>query len=133
MNIYEAKEFFKKMHPNNLVTFSFDDTCIRHLECVMTEGLPNIVHHVEYNKLKASVQGGSDFYIPIQSHRENISWVDYQKVINAKNEVHIHPDAIKSFKETKNDPEKSREYESMISQFQTLSGMTREAIESKIQ
>lgn len=131
MNFFETQDFFKEMYPNKLVTFTFDDNCVRQLECIMTEGLPNIHHHIEYNKVKVSVEDMPARYVPIQPHRMITTWSEYKKLITSKNEVNVHPDKLKLFKEAKNDPKRQLEYKFMIDEFQAHSGMAKEVIEKK--
>lgn len=132
MNFFETKEFFKKMFPNKLVTLTFDENCIRQMECIMTEGLPNMMHHVEYRQVKVSVEGMPDQYVSIQPHRETMNWSAYKKMIESKNEVYIHPDQIKELKEMNSTPDRQSEYDNVVKELVIYSGMTREQIQTKM-
>lgn len=132
MNIYEAKDTLKKMFADKLVTFDLDENCIKQMECVMTEGFPNMMHHIEFDKIKISVEGSSDQYIPIQPHRENMTWSTFKKMISDKNQIYIHPDTIKKLINIKNDPNESSNYVNMINEIISMSGMTQDQIESKL-
>ena len=69
MDIYEAQEFFKQMNPGKQITFEFDANCIRFIECVHTDTEMHENNHVEYRKLKVTVQGNDPIYVPIIPHR----------------------------------------------------------------
>ncbi len=69
MNYFEAQETFKSMFPGKQVTFELDDKCIRQIECIYTEGELHPVNHVQYEKLKVTVEGMPSSYVPIQPHR----------------------------------------------------------------
>lgn len=70
MNLYECQEFFKKLYPTKEINFSFDEKCHRIYEIILTEGIPNPVHHVENNKVRVDVEGMDTIYVPIMPHRE---------------------------------------------------------------
>lgn len=78
MNFFEAQEFIKKMNPGKEVKFDFDERCIRVIELVFYEGLPNPIHHIEYNQCKALLDGQEPIYVPIAPHRMNCD-LDYVK------------------------------------------------------
>jgi hypothetical protein len=81
MNFFEAQDFFKGMYPDKKIDYQFDDSCIRFIEMVMTDGKPNPVHHVEYQKIKVTVEGMEPKYVPIASHRMNINWDDLKQFV----------------------------------------------------
>lgn len=91
MNLYEAQEFFKKLYPEKKVEFLMDDKCIRQIEIVHTDGLPNINHHVQYEKVKVMIEGLPEQYVSIAPHRMNMSWNSLKQYVNNKTEVWIHP------------------------------------------
>lgn len=82
MDFQEAKETFSNMFTDKSVTYTFDDNCIRQIELIMEDGFPNIVHHVEYNKVKISVEGLPDKYVPIQSYRMTITNSEYKIIFD---------------------------------------------------
>lgn len=84
MNLYEAQEIFKQMHPGKEVTFEFDEKCHRTHELIYTDGVPNAVHHIENNKVKVTVEGSEAIYVPIMPHRECATWEYMQKMIMSK-------------------------------------------------
>ncbi len=69
MNYFEAQETFKKMYPDKNIAFDFDDNCVRIIECIYTDGELHYTNHIQYEKLKVSVDGMNPIYVPIQSHR----------------------------------------------------------------
>ncbi len=127
MNFFEAQEFFKKMYPDKLVSFEFDDNCIRQIECIYTEGQLHPINHVEYNRVKVTPQYQPSIYVPIQSHRSNIS-VSVVKSKIAKDDVYMHPDMIQSFKQLKDTPS----YEIKMKEHMDITGLSKATIESKI-
>lgn len=130
MNLYEAKKFFNNMYPNKLVNFDFDENCYRVCECIMTDGLPNIMHHVECNKVKVTVDGMDVVYVPIKPHRFNIPWSQYKNYINSKNEVYAHPEDVNNLSNMKKNNPSS--YEIALKEYMDLSGMSKDKIESKL-
>lgn len=83
MNIYEAQDFFKNMYPEKKITFDFDLKCIRQIEIIQTDGFPNLLHNIEYQKLKVSIEGMEDLYVPILPHRMGIQWDVLKKHVNS--------------------------------------------------
>jgi hypothetical protein len=81
MNFFEAQEFFKQMYPGKPVLFEFDSSCIRFIECVHTDNEMHDTNHIQYEKLKVTVQGMQPVYIPIMPHRMLISADDVKKHI----------------------------------------------------
>lgn len=79
MNFFEAQEFFKKMHPDKLVTFEFDDKCIRQIESIYTDGEMHDINHIEYRQVKVTPSGMDSIYVPIQPHRMLISADEVKK------------------------------------------------------
>lgn len=77
MNVYEAQDHVKQMYPDKLVILEFDEACLRLIEVIHTEGKPHSVHHVEYDRVKVSVDGITPFYMSIQPHRMccTLQWV----------------------------------------------------------
>lgn len=77
MNLYETKDFFKKLYPNKEVLFEFDNNCIRSIEITQTEGKAHLYHHIDYDKLKVTPNGDPSVYIPISNHREvcTFEWI----------------------------------------------------------
>lgn len=128
MNLYEAQEFFKQANPGKKIDFDFDEKCHRFNELVMTDGLPNMVHHIECNKVKVTIEGQNSVYVPIQSHRLGITWKTMLDMLNAKGDVHIHPDEIKVLGELKATPDI---YALKMKQLMDHSGLTQAQIEAK--
>lgn len=62
------------MYPKAEVAFDFDDKCLKKEELIFSEGLPHENHHVVYNQVKAMIDGQDPIYIPIDNHREVVSW-----------------------------------------------------------
>lgn len=127
MNYYEVQDFFKKLYPNEVVRFEFDEKCHRFLEIVHTDGLPNLMHHCECDKVKVNVGWMDPMYVSILPHRMNLSWADVKNLITGKNDVWIHPDDIKNLKSLK-----EQDYEDKISELESLSGLERSIIERKL-
>lgn len=133
MDIVETQKMFKELYPDHLVKFEFDEKGIRKCECIMTDGLPNLHHHLEFDKVRVTIDGVLDKYVPITTHRITTTWAEYKKIILSKNEVFIHSDQIKELSEAKNNPDRLKEYETMINELSQYSGMTKEDIEVKLQ
>ena len=82
MNFFEAQDFFKKMYPEILVSFEFDEKCMRTMEIIHTDGQVNPVHHIEYNKVKVTPLGSDSIYVPIAPHRMNVEWEQAKAHLN---------------------------------------------------
>jgi diaminopimelate epimerase len=127
MNLFEAQEFFKSMYPNKKINFEFDEKCHRLHEVVYTEGNPHVVHHVENNKVKVSVEGMDSMYVPIAPHRENVGFAQIKSIINSKQDVFIHDQQLKNI----NDLDKENK-SNFIQELSTLTGLSTDAIYTKI-
>lgn len=131
MDFFEAQEFFKKMFPDKLLKFEFDEKCYYSMECILTEGIPNIMHHVECRKVKVSVDGMPDQYVPIKPHRFGCCWADLKRVISNKEEVWLDPNELKEMRKLKE--ENSSAFDTQCRIFQEMTGMSQEQIISKIE
>lgn len=127
MNFYEAQEFFKKLYPDRLVTFDFDDKCIRHIECIYTDGQLHPTNHVEYQQVKVTPQGMPSQYVPIQPHRMILTANTIKNKL-ANDDIYMHPDWIQSLNELKGTPY----YDIAIKEHIEMTGLSRAQIESKI-
>ncbi len=122
------------MFPDKLVSFEFDQNCYHSIEVMMTEGLPNLIHHIECRQVKLKVDGEPDRYVPLGNpHRIGCSWSDLKNIIKDKNEVWIHPQELKELKEMKLDLNRQKEFDLACRNFQTMSGMSKDWIVSKIE
>lgn len=121
MDFYEAIEFFKGMFPDKQITYEFDDKCQRSLEIIHTDGLPNVVHHIECNKVKINIDGIPPQYVPIKPHRLGCSWASIKKMVNDKKDVHFNEEQLKELSEEN------------VSQFSEYTGLSREDLLAKKQ
>lgn len=87
MDYFQVQDFFKKLYPNNQITFELDKKCIDQAEIKFTNGKPNPIHHVEYRKVKVTVQGLDPLYIDIIPHRQNYETDGLEKHAQIKLEV----------------------------------------------
>lgn len=69
MDFFETERFLKKKYPGKLKNLEFDEECYRHCAFVLTEGSPNLVSHIECDRVKASIEGMMDQYISISPCR----------------------------------------------------------------
>lgn len=130
MNFYEAQKFFKNMYPDKKILFDFDAKCYGSLEIVHTDGLPNILHHVESNKVLVSVEGLSPFYVPIVPHRTIVTWQAVKEFINSHADVAIPPANLETLSVLKKNSDPN--YELCINEHALMSGLTKEQIDSKV-
>lgn len=84
MDFFEAQDFMKKMYPDKAITFEFDEKCQRLHELVYTDGIPNEIHHIQCEQIKATVDGMEPFYIPIKPHRLSVSWDFMKSMLSSK-------------------------------------------------
>ena len=73
MNLFELKEFFGKMHPEKTINYEFDKNCIRSIELVYIDSVMLDFFHIEYDKIKVTVDGENPIYAKIMPHRSSIS------------------------------------------------------------
>lgn len=127
MDLFEARDFFQSQNPGKNINFEFDDNCHRFCEFVMTEGNPNLIHHVECRKVKVTVDGQNPIYVPIKPHRLNVYWSDLKNLIMNKSDVFFHDQDLKSLLEI--DP---KDYEAKMQEYVKASGLSKDKIESKL-
>jgi len=129
MNYYEAQDAFKKMYPDRLVTFEFDEKCIRRIECVYTDGEMHMGNHIEYRHVKVIPEGMPSLYVPIDPHREIITAATVKAKI-PKDAVYVHPDELKMLKELKDSD--SPYYTSKLYELASYAGIDSEQIAASI-
>jgi hypothetical protein len=129
MDFFQAQDFFKQMHPDKVITYEFDDNCHRTLEIVHTDGKPNLIAHVECNKVRVNVEGQPHVYVPIQPHRMNTTWAAAKKYLNDKTDVFIHPEEIEALNKLADEDKES--YDAKLAQLCEYSGLKPEEIECK--
>lgn len=130
MNLYETQEFFKNLYPDQESIIEFDDNCIRLCECIMTDGLPHLIHHVEYNKVKVTIGNMPSVYVPIASHRMQISWANYKALVAASESVYMNPEDMKLLAELKEKDDEA--YQTKLNEYCMLSGMSKESVEISV-
>lgn len=130
MNFFEVQDLFKSMHPGKNITFEFDEKCHRFHELVYTDGVPNVIHHVENHKVKVTIEGMDSIYVPISPHRENCSWSNIKDIVNSKQDVFIHNEQIKALNDLKNNSE--HEYKKAISQLCEMTGLSEDKLTKKM-
>ena len=81
MNYFEVQDFVKQIYPNQNISIDFDEKCIRFIETTYTDGIPNVWHHFEYNKVKVTVDGVNQFYLNIIPHRITSDWKQMKNTI----------------------------------------------------
>ena len=128
MDYFELQEFMQAANPGKKIFYEFDENCHRIIEIVLTEGKPNLAHHVESRRVKVTVAGSDPVYVPITPHREIYSWVDIKKMIIAKNDVHVNQSEIDQVKQLP--PE---ERERVIKNLSDISGLSFNQMRAKVQ
>lgn len=96
MNYYEAQEFMNKMYPGKKITFDFDSLCVKQIEVMHTNGLPNQMHHIEFQQVKVSVEGMDPIYMPIAPHRGTMPWKYTRDMINKYQDVYINDSELQN-------------------------------------
>jgi hypothetical protein len=84
MNFFEAQDFFKKLYPNDVIKFQFDEKCHKIHELIYTDGIPNEQHHIQCDKLRVTIGNQPPVYIPIAPHRMNCDWNTMKQMISEK-------------------------------------------------
>lgn len=128
MDLYQVEEFMKEMYPGKELSYEFDDNCHRTVEMMFTNGAPNLVHHVECNRVKVNIPGEPSRYVPIAPHRIGTSWDAVKKYVNAKQDVFIHDQQKQAYSEAKD----QREKDNIIKQISDYSGLSIEQIKTKL-
>lgn len=81
MDIYEAQNLISLLYAGKQIQFGFDDACIQTYEVNRFSGSLGTHHHIQYNKIKADIEGiDQPIYMPINPHRESKEW-DEMRVI----------------------------------------------------
>lgn len=106
MDLFEAQDFFTKAFPGKNIDFEFDENCHRFNEIVLTDGKPNLHHHIEHHNVKVSIEGNDPVYVPIEPHRETCTWAYMKNLIGSKADVHINDEHLEIAKDS---PEKIKE------------------------
>lgn len=88
MNLYEAEDFFKNLYKDKKITYEFDMNCLKQMEIVHTDGLPNEIGHVEYKKVKVIVEGMDPVYMPIAPHRGCIEFKEIKDYVSKCEKVY---------------------------------------------
>jgi hypothetical protein len=130
MNYYEAQEFFKSIYPGKQISFDFDAKCYGSLEIVHTDGSPNILHHIESNKVLVSVEGMDPFYTPIVPHRTLVTWQAVKGFINSHTDVSIPPANLETLANLRKNADPN--YLVCLNEYVVMSGMTTEQIDNKV-
>ena len=129
MNLYEAQDFFKKMYPDKQISYDFDDSCIRQIECIYTDGKLHSHNHVEYQKVRVTVEGMSPMYVPIAPHRM-IGSAAYVKGKIPRDDVHIHPDELKTLQGLINEND-DRQHQKLAEMIE-ITGLTADQIKARL-
>ncbi len=74
MNFFEAQEFIKKVNPGKDIKFEFDKQCVRTIEFIFSNGEPHEIPHVQYEKIKITIEKQEPMYIQISPHRVTLSY-----------------------------------------------------------
>lgn len=130
MDFFQAQEFFNSLYPDSKIEFSFDEACHRFHQIVYTDGVPNLVHHIECDKLKVTVAGKDPIYVSITPHRLNCTWAGMKELINKKEDVYLSKNEIEEIKALKD--RDSEEYAKCIKQLSEFAALPVESIEEKI-
>lgn len=96
MDFFQAQDLFKKMFPGKDIKYEFDELCQRQHDIVYTAGQPNLMHHVENDKVKITVDGQTPIYAPITPHRLSVPWSTMKSLIDLKKDVFIDDDTLKA-------------------------------------
>lgn len=80
MDIYKIEQSFKDSNPETNVEVVFDSKCVDKYEIRLDNGesLPSV--HVEYAKCLVKIDGQHDMYMPIDPHRDVISYEDFRQI-----------------------------------------------------
>ncbi len=129
MNLYEAQEFYNKMFPGKKIDYEFDDKCIRQIECIYTDSNLHMLNHIEYQQVKANVDGIDPVYIPIKPHRILISAAQLKDKISNDN-IFIHPEILIQLKKMMED--KDSNLKNKLEEISLYSGLSEDQIISKL-
>lgn len=130
MDYFQAENFFKNLFPDKEIFLEFDEKCIRQIECIMTDGLPHHKNHIEFNKLKATIEGMNPMYVDISPHRGILNWSALKNSINSKEDVWIHPDIFKNIEFVENS-ENPTDAELIFDNLELETGIKKDSIKEK--
>lgn len=128
MDLFQAQDFFQSQNPGKKISFEFDENCHRFCEFVMTQGSPNITHHVECNRVKVTIEGNpQSIYVPIAPHRLNVLWSDLKNLIMSKQDVYFNDNDLENLSSLSKE-----DYQNKMDEFIKASGLSQDSIEKKI-
>lgn len=130
MDFFEAQDFFKNMYPGKKINYEFDDNCHRKVEIIHTDSKPNMIHHVECNKVKMTVEGMPAIYVPIMSHRFNVSWKFAKTLIASKTDVFLHENDLETLLDMRDKDQNT--YHGLLSEYSENSGLPQDKILEKM-
>ncbi len=83
MNLYQVENYFKDIYKGKNVFLDFDMNCVRQMEIVYSDGKPHESHHLEYQKVRVTVDGTEPVYVSIAPHRIGIEWKNVKEYISS--------------------------------------------------
>lgn len=129
MDYFQVQEFFQQANPGKQISYDFDDQCIRQIESIYTDGKMHIVNHVQYQKVKVSVEGMSPVYVPIAPHRMLVTAANLKNKV-ANDDVYFHPKEIENLKSLKDKDNAALEMH--VQYLSDQSGKSKEEILSQV-
>lgn len=129
MDFFSVQQFFTNMFPGKSIAYEFDKTCIRQVEISMTDGLPTVLHFVEFQKVKVSVEGMAVQYLPISAHRASLSWVAIATLVSQVADVYVADSFLAPFLQGATAPQQAQ----AMTDLEAMTGLTEEEIDVKVQ
>lgn len=128
MDFFETQHFFSKLYPEKEIKYEFDDKCIRFIEMSFEEGLPFLLHHIEYRKVKVLVEGMEEIYTSISPHRMAIPISELKKYISSFEDCFINQEDLSNLKSLEGKDERK----DLLKSLEEWSGLSEEQILSKL-
>lgn len=131
MNVFQAKEIFNNVFKDKKLEWGFDNNCMTSLCCFTSEGLPNSMHVIYFNKVKLTLEDGTINYIPIEDHQATMTWAavrDFMSKFIDSEDVFVMESELRSIAAIQ-EPEI---LSLRLKQLQEITGISEEKIAEKI-
>lgn len=94
MNFSQCQEFIGKIFPRKKVKYEFDEKCQGQYHIGFTNGVLNLMHQVECDKVKITLDGHDPIYGPILPYKLSIPWSMVVHLLNSKQDICIEDETL---------------------------------------
>src|SRR5690554_5749714 len=130
MDFFQAQEHAKQVFGVEKINVEFDNSCVRDLHFVFTEGLPHLDNHFTFNRVKLSTDDGRSMYVPIAPHRHMESFAKLKNIVGSFNDAFVHPNDLEEIIELQKNqkPEDSASLQSKLKHIAERGGFAEQKV-----